>query len=222
MLDIPDPVFPENPEQGGPAYTYQPDSPYPGYYDNPEVWFPILDTPTDDLDLKAHVLGLRSGDDALAVAIDAIVTDGPRVFAVGGATILVAPNGTAGARAYDAAGTELAEGDQPDVDTTTDQAVLADGTVLPAPHRRPRVLVRLVRQQPRNRLVATKQLKSGCGAQRQVSSRRRGDQVSMPSRSASSGQKTPTAASTTVNNSSSLSSLSVVSIACRRKSSYSA
>ncbi len=131
VLDIPAPVFPENPEQGGPAYTYQPDSPYPGYYDNPEVWFPILDTPTDDLDLKDQVLGLQAGDDALAVAVDAIVADGPRVFTVGDATILVAPNGPAGARAYDANGADLAAGDRPEVETTTDDAVLADGTALP-------------------------------------------------------------------------------------------
>lgn len=131
VLAIPDPVFPENPEEGGPAYSYEPNSPYPGYYDNPEVWFPILDTPTDDLDLKDQVLGLRSGDDALAVSVDAIVADGPQTFTVGNTTVLVAPNGQAGARAYDATGTDLTVGPHPDVETTTDRAVLADGTVLP-------------------------------------------------------------------------------------------
>jgi hypothetical protein len=131
VLDIPPPVFPENPEEGGPAYAYEPDSPYPGYYDNPEVWFPILDTPTDDIALKDEILGLRSGDDALAVAVAAIVADGPRVFTVGEARILVAPNGPAGARAYDASGTDLADGQGPDADTNSERAVLADGTVLP-------------------------------------------------------------------------------------------
>ena len=131
VLDLPDPVFPENPEQGGPAYAYEPDSPYPGYYDNPEVWFPILDTPTDDIELKDEVLGLRSGDQTLAVAVDAITAEGPRVFTVGSATVLVAPNGSAGARAYDASAAGLVDGDRPNVETDTERAVLDDGTELP-------------------------------------------------------------------------------------------
>lgn len=127
-LALPDPIFPENPEQGGPFYAYEPDSPYPSYYDNPDVWFPILDTPTDDIELKDEVVGLRSGDDTLAVAVVAVVAEGPRVFQVGDATILLVPNGSAGARAYDATGTGLADGDRPTVEANTDEAVLADGT----------------------------------------------------------------------------------------------
>ena len=131
VLDIPDPVFPENPEQGGPAYTYKPDSPYPGYYDNPEVWFPILDTPTDDIALKDAVLGLRAGSDTLAVSVDAIVAEGPRVFAVGDTLVLLVPNGAAGARAYDATDSGLVDGDNPEVEADIEVAVLSGGTTLP-------------------------------------------------------------------------------------------
>ena len=133
VLDIPDPIFFEDqPERGAIAYAYEPDSPYQTYYDDPNVWFPVLDTPTDDLELKAEVLGLEVGDRQLAVSVEAIVAEGPRVFVVGDGAFLVVPNGSAGARVYDASGTDLADGDRPDVDAAgTETVVLADGTELP-------------------------------------------------------------------------------------------
>ena len=130
VLDIPSPIFFEHPEQAPIAYPYEPNSPYQGYYDNPEVWFPILDTPTGDIELKEEVLGLAVGDDRLAVSVPAVIDGGARVFVVGGEPRLVVPN-SAGARVYDGAGTELADGDQPEVTSDDDRAVLADGTELP-------------------------------------------------------------------------------------------
>lgn len=132
VLAIPDPIFSDNPEQPAVAYDYEPDSAYRFYYDNPEVWFPILDTPTTDIALKDEVIGLDGGDATLAVAVDALVDEGPRVFGVGDRLVLLVPTSSAGARAYDAAGTDLVDGDSP-VTTSTDgeQALLADGSELP-------------------------------------------------------------------------------------------
>ncbi len=53
------------------------------------------------------------------------------MFVVGGNPVLIVPGGSAGARAYDGAGTDLADGDRPDFESDTDRAVLADGTELP-------------------------------------------------------------------------------------------
>ena len=130
-LAIPRPIFSDNPEQGAIAYAYEADSAYRFYYDDPNVWFPILDTPTQDIELKEAIIGLDANDAQLALAVDSIVAEGPRVFVVGGNPILVVPSGSAGARAYDGAGTDLADGDRPDFESDGDRAVLADGTELP-------------------------------------------------------------------------------------------
>lgn len=131
VLAIPDPIYSDNPEQGALAYDYEPDSPYRSYYDDPEVWFPILDTPTDDIGLKDEVLGLEFGDSQLAVAVSDIVADGARVFVVGDRPLLVVPNGTAGARVYDGGATTLTDGDRPGFEADGERAVLDDGTELP-------------------------------------------------------------------------------------------
>lgn len=132
VLDIPDPIFAgRDPEQGPIAYEYEPDSPYQFYYADPDVWFPILDTPTDDFELKDEVLGLELNGAPLAVLVAAIVENGPRVFASGDAAALVVPNDGGGARVYDATGAGLADGDSPEVDAGESSAVLADGTELP-------------------------------------------------------------------------------------------
>ncbi|MGF1600059.1 MAG: DUF3179 domain-containing (seleno)protein [Acidimicrobiales bacterium] len=133
VLDIPDPIFYDEPERGAIAYPYKPDSPYRTYYDDPDVWFPILDTPTTDIGLKDEVLGLESGGAALAVDVAAVIDGGPRVFVVGGTPFVVVPVGSAGARVYDGIGADgLVDGAAPVlVGSDGEAAVLDDGTVLP-------------------------------------------------------------------------------------------
>ena len=106
VLAIPDILFDENLERAG-KYPYEADSAYRFYYDDPNVWFPILDTPSEEIGLKDSVIGLSNGDATLAVVVDAIVAEGPRVFDVGGQPLLVVPNSSAGARVYDATGADL-------------------------------------------------------------------------------------------------------------------
>ncbi|MEM7338981.1 MAG: DUF3179 domain-containing (seleno)protein [Actinomycetota bacterium] len=130
-LAIPGPIFSDNPEQAPIAYAYDADSAYRFYYDDPNVWFPILDTPTDEVDLKESVIGLDFGGEQLAIPVDDIVAAGPRVFEVGGQSVLLVPN-SAGARVYDANDAGLADGDAPEVSSSdVDTAVLADGSELP-------------------------------------------------------------------------------------------
>ena len=131
VLAIPDPIYSDNPEQGALVYDYEPGSAYRSYYDDPEVWFPILDTPTVDIGLKDEVLGLEFDDSQLAVSVADIVAGGARVFVVGDHPVLVVPNGSAGARVYDGVATSLADGDRPGFDADTERAVLDDGTELP-------------------------------------------------------------------------------------------
>lgn len=46
-------------------------SPYAGYADTPKVWFPVGDI-RDDLPVKAEVIGLLVGEDALAVSLETL------------------------------------------------------------------------------------------------------------------------------------------------------
>lgn len=131
VLDIPSAIFSDNPEQPPIAYDYDADSAYRFYYDDPNVWFPILDTPTDDIELKESVVGLDLGGEQLAITVAGIVANGPRVFEVGGQQVLVVPTSEAGVRVYDASGTGLAEGDEPTIAESGQESVtLDDGTTL--------------------------------------------------------------------------------------------
>ncbi len=131
VLAIPGPIFSDIPEQPPIVYDYEADSAYRFYYDDPEVWFPILDTPTDEIALKQNVVGLDLGGEQLAITVDGIVEAGPRVFEVGDRTVAVVPTSAAGVRVYDAAGTGLVAGDVPELTgSDTDTATLVDGTVL--------------------------------------------------------------------------------------------
>jgi len=131
VLAIPETVFSDNPEQQG-VRDYSPDAAYRFYYDDPDVWFPILDTPTDEIELKQPVIGLTDNDEHLAVTVVGIVEAGPRVFQVGAEVVLLVPTGSVGARAYDASDADLADGDTPTL-TRSDEAVavLDDGAELP-------------------------------------------------------------------------------------------
>ena len=131
-LAIPAPIFSDNPEQPPIAYEYGPASAYAFYYDDPNVWFPILDTPTGDLALKDSVIGIDRGGEQLAIGLDAAIDAGPRVFVVGGDPVLVVPGAEVGVRVYDGSGLDLVDGDRPEVTTSDgDRAVLGDGATLP-------------------------------------------------------------------------------------------
>ncbi len=104
-LTFPAPIFFDDPERPPIAYDYSPGAAYANYYDNPDVWFPILDTP-ETFELKTPVLGIDGGTAALALEIDA-VAGGPSLwFDVGDLRIVVIPT-AAGARVYDASGLDL-------------------------------------------------------------------------------------------------------------------
>jgi hypothetical protein len=134
VLAIPDPIFPADagaaPERPPIAYDYEPGEAYRFYYEDPDVWFPILDTP-GAFDLKEEVIGLEVGDDAVAVGVEALVAAGPRVFAVGDRSVALVP-GPAGARAYEVTGSPLGPGpiEEP-FDAGEDGLRLDDGTVGP-------------------------------------------------------------------------------------------
>lgn len=129
-LEIPPPIFfPETPERPAIAYPYDPGGAYQSYYENPDVWFPILDTP-DVFPLKTPVLGFSYDGTSLAVEVEALQQSGPRVFEVGGQTLLAVP-AEGGARVFDANGTGLVDGDQPTFEPLgTAAVVLSDGTEL--------------------------------------------------------------------------------------------
>ncbi len=130
-LVIPRPIFfPETPERPPIAYGYEPGGAYQSYYANPDVWFPILDTP-DVFALKTEILGIRHEGESLAVSVEALADAGPQVFVVGGRPVLLAPTGS-GARGYDGSGLDLGAGPAPDItDVDPDQLTLSDGSVLP-------------------------------------------------------------------------------------------
>lgn len=104
-LTFPAPIFFDDPERPPIAYDYTPGAAYENYYNNPNVWFPILDTP-DTFELKSPVVGIESGDAALALELEALVAGPPRWFAVGELRIVVVPT-DAGARVYDATSADL-------------------------------------------------------------------------------------------------------------------
>jgi hypothetical protein len=130
-LEIPKPTFfPDNPERPAIAYGYDPGGAYQNYYANPDVWFPIFDTP-DVFPLKTAVLGIDHEGDVLAINVEALIEFGPRVFVVGERPVLFIPT-AGGARAYDGSGLDLADGDVPEVaDSDAETATLADGSELP-------------------------------------------------------------------------------------------
>ncbi|MCP5027952.1 MAG: DUF3179 domain-containing protein [Actinomycetia bacterium] len=129
-LTIPAPIFfPGQPERPPIAYEYDPESAYEFYYNDPDVWFPILDTPSESFPLKTQVLGIEIGGAELALSVEALADEGTRVFLAGETPVLVVPT-RVGARVY--VGTGLADGDRPEVtDENAEGATLTDGSVLP-------------------------------------------------------------------------------------------
>ncbi|MEL6983731.1 MAG: DUF3179 domain-containing (seleno)protein, partial [Actinomycetota bacterium] len=132
-LDLPNPIFPDastSPEQPPIAYSYDPEDAYRFYYEDPDVWFPIFDTP-DVFDLKEPIIGLQSEDQALAVQVAALADEGAQVFEIGDRVAALVPV-PAGAMAYDVAGADLTAGPLPESFEASDSSLtLDDGTSWP-------------------------------------------------------------------------------------------
>lgn len=133
ILDLPGPIFPDaatSPEQPPIAYSYDPEDAYRYYYEDPDVWFPIFDTP-DVFDLKEPVIGLADGDEALAVGVASLLADGAHVFEVGDRLVALVP-GPAGAKAYDLAGSDVPAGPlEPTFEASDSALALGDGSSWP-------------------------------------------------------------------------------------------
>ncbi len=131
VLSIPDPIFPEDPgatpEQPAIAYSYEAGEAYRFYYEDPDVWFPVFDTP-DVFALKDSILGIEDGSSSLAVQVDALVAAGPQVFVVGERSFAAVPTSN-GALVYDVSGSDLSPGSPAGIaEAGSEQLRLDDGT----------------------------------------------------------------------------------------------
>ena len=103
VLELPSPIFFDDPERPPIAYDYTPGEAYASYYDNPDVWFPIIDTP-DTWPLKTEVIGIEFDGDAVAFSVEDLNAAGKTITVeVGGVDFTIEPTGV-GARVFDAAG----------------------------------------------------------------------------------------------------------------------
>lgn len=103
VLTLPAPIFFDDPERPPISYDYTPGAAYDTYYENPDVWFPVIDTP-DTFALKHDVLGIDHNGDSLAMSVSALNEAGESfTVEVGGADFTVVPTGV-GARVFDSAG----------------------------------------------------------------------------------------------------------------------
>jgi hypothetical protein len=106
VLELPRPIFFDIPDRPPIAYDYTPGEAYRSYYDNPDVWFPILGAP-GVFSIKTEVVGIsRNGDD---VAFDVTVFNALEQtiqIEVGGELLTVEPTGV-GVRVFDASGDRI-------------------------------------------------------------------------------------------------------------------
>ncbi len=103
VLTIPSPIFFDDPERPPIAYDYTPGEAYASYYENPDVWFPVLDTP-ETWPLKTDVVGIEHNGDSVAFSVEAFnALDKTIVVEVGGEPFTVEPTGV-GARVFDTDG----------------------------------------------------------------------------------------------------------------------
>lgn len=103
VLRLPEPIFFDDPERPPISYDYTPGEAYRSYYDDDELWFPILDTP-ETFPLKTDVVGIRRNGDAVAFSLEAFTALGESAsIEVGGDTLLVESTG-AGVRVFDETG----------------------------------------------------------------------------------------------------------------------
>ena len=127
VLVRPDPAqFPST------SYRYEPQESYRTYDADSGAWFPVL-KPPGNLDLKATVATVVSGDATLAIDMAALARAGPSVIAWAGSFVelILAVPSPSGARLYDATGLRLTPGPVSNLARSDDQtAVLSDGTSL--------------------------------------------------------------------------------------------
>lgn len=135
VVDIPPPIFFDDPERPPIAYAYEAAGPYASYYEADSLLFPVRQAP-DTFGQKDEVLGIELAGGQLAVAVAEVAAGPARFFPVGtGGVVVVA--GQAGGRVYDASGSSLmatapAPGEPIEVERSdVEAAVLADGTTLP-------------------------------------------------------------------------------------------
>lgn len=102
VLDIPAPIFFEDPERPPIAYPYEAGAPYASYYRSDETLFPIR-IPPDTFAGKDEVIGIEWSGGTLAVGVDAVAGGPARIFPVGSSVVVVVPTDR-GARVYDASG----------------------------------------------------------------------------------------------------------------------
>jgi hypothetical protein len=106
VLTLPEPFFFDDPERPPISYDYTPGEAYQSYYDDEDLWFPVLDTP-DDFSLKTEVVGIRRGGDAVAFNVVAFNEIGEvQELEVGGDRLTIEPTGV-GVRVFDQAGERL-------------------------------------------------------------------------------------------------------------------
>jgi len=106
VLELPKPIFFDDPERPPISYDYTPGQAYQSYYDSPNVWFPVLDTP-DSFSLKTEVVGISRNGDSVAFDVGAFNQIGDtQLIEVGGETLTVEPTG-AGVRVFDDTGERI-------------------------------------------------------------------------------------------------------------------
>lgn len=106
VLELPRPIFFDIPDRPPIAYDYTPGEAYRGYYENPDVWFPVRGVP-GVFSIKTEVVGIsRNGDD---VAFDVTAFNALKQttqIEVGGELLTVEPTGV-GVRVFDASGDRI-------------------------------------------------------------------------------------------------------------------
>lgn len=133
VVDTPEPTyFPDTPERAPIAYDYTPGSAYSLYYENDNVWFPILEEP-DTFERKELVVTIERGGVAVALGLDALRGSSPFVYRLGSEALVIVPH-DGGARVYlhpDASVGHLQQVDVVDGGAGNEEATLADGRSAP-------------------------------------------------------------------------------------------
>jgi len=106
VLALPSAIFFDDPERPPISYDYTPGEAYRSYYEDEDLWFPVLDAP-DTFDLKTEIVGIENNGDTVAFSVEAFNAVGEtQTIEVGGEDLTVEPTG-AGVRVFDAAGERL-------------------------------------------------------------------------------------------------------------------
>jgi len=106
VLELPRPIFFDIPDRPPIAYDYTPGEAYRSYYDNPDVWFPVLDVP-GIFSIKTEVVGISRNGDSVAFDVAAFnALEEITQIEVGGELLTVEPTGV-GVRVFDSAGERI-------------------------------------------------------------------------------------------------------------------